>query len=162
MTTEPSKFSVYSIRGLPVRVWGESYAVVAAFESAPTELITEYFVMTKRPKESLNSDALKIAVSPLPPELGKIDIEFALREGLRQTERLLMDLLEVRADELSRPDVAYLPFELKPTNTGDLLGCWMRGQFNSQLKEVQAKTKCRPLALYLGFLSKVGIITQAS
>ena len=156
MTTEPSRFSVYSIRGLPAGVWGESYAVVAAFESAPNELTTEFFVMTKRPKEALNSGALKIAVSPLPPELGKIDIEFALQEGLRQTELSLMDLLEARAAELSRPDVAYLQFELKPTNTGDLLGCWMRGQFNSQLKEVQAKTQCRPLAQYLGFFTQAG------
>jgi hypothetical protein len=161
MTTASSKFSVYSIRGLPAGVWGESYAVVAAFESAPNELTTEYFLMTKRPKEALNSGAFKVAVSPLPPELGKIDLEFALQEGLFQMELSLMDLLEARAAELSRPDVAYLQFELKSTNTGNLLGCWMRGQFNSQLKEIQAKTQCRPLAQYLGLLSQVGIITRA-
>ena len=160
MAPEPSKFSVYSIRGLPAGVWGESYAIVAAFESAPNELTTEFFVITKRPKEALNSGNLKIAVSPLPPELGKIDLDFALQEGLQQTELLLMDMLEARASELSRPDVAYLQFELKPTNTGVLLGCWMRGQFNSQLKEVQAKTQCPPLARYLGLFSQVGIITR--
>ena len=161
MTTEPSKFSVYSIRGLPAGVWGESYAVVTAFESTPKELTTEFFIMTKRPKEALNSGTLKVVVSALPPELGKIDIEFALQEGLRQTELSLMNLLETRAAELSRPDVAYLQFELKPTKTGALLGCWMRGQFNSQLKDVQASTQCLPLARYLGLLSQVSVITRA-
>lgn len=160
MTTGASKFSVYSIRGLPAGVWGESYAVIAAFESAPSELTTEFFILTKRPKEALNFSRLKIAVSQLPPELGKIDLEFALQEGSRQTELSLVDLLEVRAAELSRPDVAYLQFELKPTNTGYLLGCWMRGQFNSQLKEIQGITRCRSLARYLGLFSQVGIITH--
>jgi hypothetical protein len=160
MTTEPAKFSVYSIRGLPAGVWGESYAVVTAFESAPNELTTEFFLLTKRPKEALNSGTLRIAVNPLPPELGKIDLEFALQEGLGQTELSLMDLLDARATELSRPDVAYLQFELKPTKTGDLLGCWMRGQFNAQLEEVQNTTQCRPLKRYLGLLSQVGIITR--
>jgi len=158
MTTESAKFSVYSIGGLPTGVWGESYAVVGAFESAPNELTTEFFLLTARPKEALSSGTFKIAMSPLPPELGKIDLEFALQEGLHQTELSLKNLLEVRATELSRPDVAYLQFELIPTTTGYLLGCWMRGQFNSQLKEVQAKSQCPPLARYLGLYAQVGII----
>jgi hypothetical protein len=160
MTTQPPKYSVFSIRGLPAGVWGESYAVITAFESAPNELTAEFFIMTKRPKEALHSGSLKIAVSPLPPELGKIDIEFALQEGLRQTEISLINLLETRATELSRPDVAYLQFELKSTPSGYLLSCWMRGQFNSQLKEIQTRTQCRSLAQYLGLFSQVGIITR--
>ncbi|MBT9613157.1 MAG: hypothetical protein IV108_07825 [Burkholderiales bacterium] len=160
MASEQSKFSVYSIRGLPAGVWGESYAIVTAFESATNEFTTEFFVITKRPSEALNSGNIKIIASPIPPELGKIDIEFTLQEGLQQTELLLMEMLEARASELSRPDVAYLQFELKPTNTGHLLGCWMRGQFSSQLTEIQAKTQCTPLARYLGFFSQVGIITR--
>lgn len=160
MTTEPSRFSVYSIRGLPAGVWGESYAIVTAFESAPNELTTESFLMTRRPKESLNCGTLRVAVGPLPPELGKIDLDFTLQEGLRETERLLVDLLEARAVELSSLDIAYLQFELKLTNTGDLLGCWMRGQFNSQIREIHAKTQCRPLARYLGLLFQVGTITR--
>lgn len=161
MVTEPSKFSIYSIRGLPAGVWGESYAIVTAFESAPNELTTEFFLMTRRPKESLNCGTLRVAVSPLPPELGKIDLDFTLQEGLRQAECLLTDLLEARAAELSRPDVAYLQFELKLTNTGDLLGSWMRGQFKPQIDEIRAKTQCRPLARYLDLLSQVGTITRA-
>ncbi len=162
MTTDSSKYSVYSIRGLPAGVWGESYAVVTAFESAPYELTTEFFIITKRPKEALNSGALKVVVSQLPPELGKIDLEFALQEGRHQAELSLMNLLETRAAELSRPDVAYLQFELKPTITGDLLSCWMRRQFSSQLKDVQSSTQCPPLARYLGLLSQVSFITRAA
>lgn len=154
-----SKHSVYSIRGLPAGVWGESYAIVTAFESGSRKLTTECFVLTKRPKEALNSAAFTIAVTTLPPELGTIDLEFALQEGLRQTEVLLMDGLEARATELSRPDVAYMQFELKPTNTGHLLGCWMRGQYNSQLMEIQRRTQCRTLAQYLGLLHQVSVNT---
>lgn len=161
MTTQISKFCVYSIRGLPAGVWGESYAIVTAFESTPNELTTEFFIMTKLPKEALNSGNLKVVVSPLPPELGKIDLDFALQEGQRETELSLMNLLEARAAELSRSDVAYLQFELKPTKTGYLLGCWMRGQFNSQLKEVQVSTQCPLLAQYLRLLSQVSVINRA-
>ncbi len=161
MASEQSKFFVYSIRRLPAGVWGESYALVTAFESATNEFTTEFFVITKRPSEALNSGNIKIIASPIPPELGKIDLEFTLQEGLQQTELLLMEMLETRAGELSRPDVAYSQFELKPIDTGYLLGCWMRGQFNSQLTEIQAKTRCAPLARYLGLFSQVGIITRS-
>lgn len=67
MEHDSSKYSMYSIRGLPAGVWGESYAVVTAFESGSRELTTEYFVLTKRPKEALHSAAFKIAVTSLPP-----------------------------------------------------------------------------------------------
>lgn len=162
MPNESERYSVYSIRGLPAGVWGESYAVITAFESTANEFITEFFVLTKRPCESLNYNKLKISVSPLPPELGKIDLEFALQEGLQQTDILLMEMLDKRADELSRPDIAFLQFELKHVNTGVLLGCWMRGQFNAQLKEIQSNTKCPSLARYLGLFSQVGIITRST
>ncbi len=161
MSNDTEKYAVFSIRGLPAGVWGESYAIVTAFESAPKELTSEYFVLTKRPKEALHQDTLRIVVSPLPPELGTIDIDFALQEGVHRTETLLMDGLDARAVELSRPDVAHLQFELKSTNTGDLLSCWMRGLFNSQITEVQRTTQCRSLARYLGLMSQVSITTRA-
>lgn len=156
-----ASYVVYSVRGLPAGVWGESYVVVTAFESAPDELKSEFFLMTKRPTEALHSGAVTIKVSPLPEELGKIDLEFALQEGVRQVELSMTDLLERRAVELSRPDLAYLQFELKPTSSENLLGCWMRGQFNAQLKDMQGSTRCQPLKSYLGLFSQVGIITRS-
>ncbi len=160
MPSAKEKYAVYSIRGLPAGVWGESYAVVTAFESAENEFSSEFFVITKRPEESLNSSGIKIEVSPLPEELGKIDLDFALQEGLQQTDILLMEMLEARATELSRPDLAYLKYELIPMNSGNLLSNWMRGQFNSQLSEIKSKTNCPSLSRYLGLLSQVGIITR--
>lgn len=160
MSSKPSQHSVYSIRGLPAGVWGESYVVVTAYESTPNELAGEFFIMTKLPQEALNSGALKITVSALPKELGVIDLEFALKESLRQTEISLMDQLESRAAELGRPDVAYLQFELKPTTTSDLLRCWMNERFKPQLIDIQAKTQCRSLKQYLGFFSQVGPIVR--
>lgn len=141
MSSKTSQYSVYSICGLPAGVWGESYVVVTAYESTPVELAGEFFILTKRPQEALNFGALKIAASALPPEFGKIDIEFVLRESLCQSDRLLNDMLEARAVELARPDVACLRFELKPNTTTGLLHCWMNGRFKPQLKDIQTKTQ---------------------
>lgn len=160
LVTTKSSYSVYSIRGLPAGLWGESYAVVTAFESAPNELTSEYFLMTKRPAEALHSGSVSIAVTPLPEALGQIDSEFALREGVFQLETLMSDLMEKRAADLSRPELAHLQFELRLANSGNLLSCWMRGQFNKQLSEMKDKTNCKLLQSYLGLLSQVGQITR--
>jgi hypothetical protein len=113
--------------------------------------------MTKRPQEKLRKGARKYLVKSIPAELGDIDLDVVLQQGLQEAELLLMDALDERAAELGRSDVAHLQFELKPTSSGALLSCWMRGQFNSQLTDVQGSTKCRSLASYLGLLSQVEI-----
>lgn len=136
---DSSRFSVYSIRELPAGVWGESYAIVTAFESGSKELTTECFLITKRPKEDMHSCALPIEVSPIPVELGTIDLDFALQEGLREADLLLMNVLEARATELDRPDVAHFRYELKPTNRGDLLGCCAKEENRLRFKAYIAR-----------------------
>lgn len=153
-----AKYKVYSIRRLPAGVWGESYAVVTAFESGPDELTTEHFVLTKRPSEKLHSGRLQICVGAVPSELGSFDMNFALQEGFREAELHLMDLLDRRADELQRPDVALLQFELQPVDGGHIVGSWMRGLFNDQFLQIEASTECGPLKRYLSFLPQVPVL----
>lgn len=157
MSNATSRYSVYSIGGLPAGVWGESYVVVTAYERVQDELVTEYFVLTKRPREALHAGSMIIAASPIPPDLGTIDLEFALQEGQEQARLDLYEMLEARGTELSRPDLAYLQFDLKPSRAGHLLGCWMRGQFNSQISEIKHATNSPSLKQYLGLLSQVAI-----
>ncbi|WP_143133134.1 hypothetical protein [Pseudoduganella namucuonensis] len=159
MQNQATKYTSYSIRGLPAGVWGESYAIVTAVELSSSELMAECFVLTKRPKEALHQSVLKIMVTTLPPELGTIDLDFALAEGKTQAELLLMDGLETRATELSRPDVAYLQFELKELPGLSLMSPWCRGLFNSQIVEIGRTTQCAALSRYISLLSQTSIIT---
>lgn len=156
------KYISYSIRGLPAGVWGESYAIVTAIEMSPNELRTEYFVLTKRPTETLHNSSLRINVTPLPLELEQIDLDFALDQGKNQVELLLMDGLENRAAELSRPDIAYLQFELKELPSLSLMSPWTRGLFNAQIVQIGQATKCTALSRYIGLLSQNSIITYPS
>ncbi len=161
MSNSTSPYAVYSIGGLPAGLWGESYVVNASYERNPDEFVSEYFILTKRPLEAMNSGAVTFSSSPIPPDLGTINLEFALQEGLEQAKIRLYDLLEARAIELGRPDLAYLQFDLKPSRTGHLLGCWMRGQFNAQLSQIGQATQCPPLKRYLGLLSQVAVTRRA-
>jgi hypothetical protein len=161
MNNTTSHYAVYSIVGLPAGLWGESYVIATSYERSQDQLVAEYFILTNRPHEAMNSGSVTIAVSPIPPDLGTIDLEFALQEGQEQAKLRLYDLLEARATELGRPDLAYLQFDIKPSRTGHLLGCWMRGQFNAQLSEIGQATQCPSLKRYLSLLSQVSVIRRA-
>ena len=89
----------------------------------------------------------------IPPEAGEIDIDFAIDEALGQAEIDLSLMLEKRAAELNRPDLAYLPFELEERR-GSLMSCWMRGCFAQQLTTIRNSTKCSSLAFYLELLQQ--------
>lgn len=162
MAEDNGNFAVYSIRALPAGIWGESYAVVTAYKKREACFVAEYFVLVTRPHESLYSDYLEIDAAGLPDELGTIDHDFVLQEGVNQTDLFLMDCLEERATELGRPDVAQMPFDLRSLLQGKLLGCWMRGRFNAQIRQMRDSTQCPALARYLDLMTRARIITRPS
>ncbi len=140
---------------------GESFVVVAVADSDGT-LAGEFFILTTRPKEALQMGSTLMPVGDIPPELGPLHAHFALDEAQRQAELVLFDGLEARALELGRPDVAFYPFELRPTTSGRLFSCWWHGQFNEQLRHIGASTKCRPLARYVGLLAQTQVMRRPS
>lgn len=97
---------------------------------------------------------IDISGKGLPPELGIVDIHFTMTEALSQARIDLLDLLEKRAKEVNREDIAYLPFELKNTQS-PLVGCWMRGRFTSQLTKIKDITGAPNLHTYLSLLHQV-------
>jgi len=109
MTDNASKYATYMLRGLPAGVFGESYAIVTGTEVAQGEYRAEHFILTQRPSDALHHGAVDISGDSFPNELGTVDTDFALAEAYRQVEIDLLLLLEKRATELGRPDVAYLP-----------------------------------------------------
>lgn len=160
MIGDTSQYNVHRLGGLSAGIWGESYVILTAFEAPPDEVATEFFVLTTRPTEALHWGSSWIQTIPIPEHLGLIDLEFAKSEGRTQVEVLVSEMLEARADELGRPDVAYRPFQLGAAESGSLLGCWMRGKFKAQLKEISTLTKCGRLQRYLNLLPSVSIMIR--
>jgi hypothetical protein len=145
---------------LPAGVFGEAYAIVTGTEVAQGEYRAEHFILTQRPSEALHMGAVDISGNSFPTELGIVDTDFALAEAYRQVEIDLLLLLEKRATELGRPDLAYLPFELEQ-RPSPFVGCWMRGRFTNQLMAVKDATKCPSLARYLSLLQQISVIRHA-
>jgi hypothetical protein len=140
MAENTDKYCVYTLRGLPAGVFGEAYIVVASANVSTGIYRAEHYILTQRPQESLRSGALRINATDLPTDLGVVDADFAIGEGYRQAEIDIFELLEKRAIELNRADVALLPFKLKPCQS-PFVGCRMRGRFLQQLADVSGKVK---------------------
>ena len=121
---------------------------------------TEHFILTQRPSQALHVGNFDIFGGNFPPKLDVIDIDFAIAEAYRQAEIDLLLLLEQKAMELKRPDLAYLPFELEP-RAGSLLSCWMRRRFTTQITDIKDSTKCPSLDFYLDLLKQNSVISPA-
>lgn len=160
MTHKISEYAIYTLRGLPAGVFGEAYAIVTGTEVAHGEYRAEYFILTQRPSESLHMGTFDISGNSFPVELGTVDTTFVQAEAKQQVDIDLLLLLEKRATELGRPDVAYLPFELEQ-HPSPLIGCWMRGCFTKQLMTVKDATKCPELVRYLNLLQQINVIRRA-
>lgn len=154
MTEEISKFAIYTLRQLPAGMFGETYVVVTGTEMAPGEYFAEHFILTQRPAEALQQGSVAISGKSFPEELGRVDFDFVLAEAYRQAEIDLLWLVEKRATELARPDLAYLPFDLKSC-ASPFVGCWMRGCFTAQLMVIKGATKCPSLTRYLDLLQQI-------
>lgn len=161
MKTETFKYDIYTLRQLPPGMFGETYVVVTGVEIAENEYIGEYFVLTQRPAESLNWGSVSISGKSFPKELESVDIDFAMAEAHRQAEIDLQLLVEKRAAQLEREDLAYLPYELKKC-ASPFVGCWMRGRYTSQLMAIKDATKCPSLARYLNLLRQVSVVSVPS
>lgn len=160
MTEETSKYTIYTVRQLPAGMFGETYVVVTGTQISPEEYFAEHFILTQRPIEALHNGTVEILGKSFPEELGRVDINFALAEAYRQAEIDLLLLVEQRATELARPDLAYLPFDLREC-ASPFVGCWMRRRFSAQLMAIKDATKCPSLVRYLSLLSQVSVISQA-
>lgn len=154
MKTETCKYDIYTVRQLPPGMFGETYVVVTGVECAEDEYLGEYFVLTQRPFESLSWGSVSISGKSFPKELGSVDIDFAMAEAHRQAEIDLQLLVEKRATQLERSDLAYLPYELQKC-ASPFVGCWMRGRFTNQLIAIANQTQCATLSRYLELLRQV-------
>jgi len=157
MAKKISKYTTYMLRGLPAGIFGEAYVLVTGTEISQGEFRAEYFIFTQRPAEALKTGQVNISSSSFPPELGIVDVDFVMSEALRQAEIDVFLLIENRATELERSDLAYLPFELSEY-PNPFVGCKMRGRFTRQLIDVKDSTQCPSLALYLDLLQQVSVI----
>ncbi|MDN2713663.1 hypothetical protein [Janthinobacterium sp. SUN120] len=157
MNKQNSKRIIYYLGGLPAGVFGESYVVLTAIEISTGLYRCEQFILTQRPTESLQIDHFEIDCNRMPPELGEFDIDFALDEGKQHAELLVSELLEHRANNLGRAELALSSFQLSDRHS-TFVGCRMRGVFVKQLSEMRAATKCTAFSSYLGLVEQVAVV----
>lgn len=149
-----SAYRVFALRGLPPGLLGtQSMAIGAATEVAHLRYLVEYYVLTFRPQEAVISGTIDFNLTGLSPEHGEFDLQSALEEARAQIEIETARLLEKRALELKREDLAYFPFTFAPDGVS-LAGTWMRGHFVEQLRAIAKNTKCPKLSLYLSFVTQ--------
>ncbi len=158
MTDAISKYAVYMLKGLPAGVFGEAYAVVTNTVDPTGAFFIEHYILTQRPQESLKSGSFNFHASDLPSELGVIDADFAMKEGLNQAEMHIIEMLEERSVELDRPDVALLQFDLQECEIS-FVGCKMRGQFLQQFADIRKSTKCPSFSRYMTLLQQVNVFS---
>ncbi|MRV70672.1 hypothetical protein GJ700_02930 [Duganella sp. FT92W] len=159
MKDTDSKRLVFTLQGLPTGVFGETYVVVTGVELAPKHYLTEQFIFTQRPDEALDADSLEIDGRTLPDELETVDLDYVLREGVTQANANVLRMLERRASDLERPELAYGRYELVP-RPSPFVGCKMRGRFVPQLSEMKAKTQCPSFSRYLRLLEQVSVVSR--
>lgn len=154
MNNNSSKYVVYMLRPPQPVIFGETYAICTGTEISPGKYRAEYFILMQRPTETLHiGPPIIFDGQTFPPGLDAIDMNFAIDEANRQAEIDLLQLLESRAAELQRPELAYLPLGLEP-RPSSLMGCWMRGLFSKQIPAIIESTKCPQLAFYLRLLKQ--------
>jgi hypothetical protein len=154
MSNTDRDYSVYRMNGLPAGLFGEAYVVCAGYD-LPNEVFKgEWYILTQRPQEDLHHGSIEVSGEGLPSELGIIDVKFARAEALSQAKIELFQLIEQRTRQVNREDLAYLPFELQYIES-PLLGCWMRGRFNSELTKIKELTGAPNLQTYLSLMQQV-------
>ena len=152
MTKPNSKYKISALRRLPPGLLGsETYSIVTATEVNADLIKAEYFLLVQRPTAALHHGTIELNLKNFPSELERWDTSFALDEAQLQVEIEVGNLLEARAAELNRDDLAYLPFEFKSSGVS-LMGPWTRGLFQSEIIEILRQTESPKLKLYLGFL----------
>jgi hypothetical protein len=154
MSSADRDYTVCRIDGLPAGLFGEAYAICAAYALPDGDFKGEWYILTQKPREELHHGAIDVSGKGLPPELGVVDVEFAREEALTQARLDLLELLEKRAKQVDREDLVYLPFELK-TIQNPLLGCWMRCRFTSEITKIKDITSAPNLQMYLSLLQRV-------
>jgi len=152
MTKSNSEYKISALRRLPPGLLGsETYSIATATEVNADLIKAEYYLLVQRPTAALHQGTIALNLRNFPSELEKWDITFALDEAQLQVEIEAGILLEARAAELNREDLAYLPFEFKSSGVS-LMGPLTRGLFETQIREILRQTESPKLKLYLGFL----------
>lgn len=127
----------------------ETYSIVSATEVNADLIKAEYFILIQRPNSAVYCGAIEFKKKVFPVELEKWSISDALDKAQLQVKIEVENLLEARASELNRIDLAYLTFEFRSVGDSSLMGAWTRGLFESQIRDILSKTESPKLRLYL-------------
>jgi len=153
-----SEYTVYSIRGLSAGVFGDSYVVIAGEDNDDIVNI-EWHILTKKPEETLISKYFSISPKNFPPEVIEeigSPYQYGASQAKLYAELNLLELLEDRAKELGRPDIAsmYPRLELIDKTTMFVRSAVSGSHFKS-VKQIHEKTMCGELKRKLSLTNQL-------
>jgi hypothetical protein len=155
MTYSDSRYKIFQLKGLPPGLFGETYAVAVGIHTSGQYFKGEYFVMTQLPNPALHKVTFRYSSTDVPEDLLTVDVDFMVEEAGNQAEIHLIDRLSERATELQRLELLSLHVQLIECAVRPFVGCWLRGQFHNQLREIASSTECTSLAAYINMVSQL-------
>jgi hypothetical protein len=157
-----SKYTIYKPEALPSGLFGETYVVAVGIYAKEKKYKGEYFVITQRPKPTLFSGGFEFSADDFPQDFLTVDLDFLVQESRQQAEIRLIDRLEQLSEELKKPDLLALQVRLVENNMRPFVGCWLRGSFHEQIRQIAKTTECQSLSIYLSAVSAMASITHNS
>jgi hypothetical protein len=154
-TYTDSKYKIFQLRAVPAGLFGETYVVATGIHKEGDNYSYETFVITQRPQPALSTAAFPVCASGVPEELLTIDLDFLVEEGRQQGENRIIDRLSELAEERNRPELLSLQVQLEECPGRPFVGCWMRGLFHDQIREIAHSTECASLAKYLSLVASI-------
>lgn len=146
--------AVFSVRGLPPGLLGESYVLISVWKPSDALWKAESHLLTKRPSERRISSTVEFDISEYPAELPAMDEAAMEQEALRQAEMDLIEELERRAAAENKPEIAWQAYRLERSNVSSV-SLWVNNTYPNVLAEIANKTESPKLRLHLKLVMSV-------
>ena len=143
------KYVAYRLGALPAGLFGETYVIAAGISEAAATFRCEYYVLSQRSEPHLHFESYSVSPGDVPEDLLKVDMDFLIQEGKQQAENHLAARLFDIAEKKQRPHLFELNISLVEIPSMPLLGCWMRGMFHDEIRDIAKSTQCNRLKSYL-------------
>ena len=157
-----SKIKYSQIRGLPAGVFGEGYVLSVAIHDVGRHYKGEVYLVTKRPTESLEVVKFVCDGTDVDTDLVTINLDYVLSDADWHTDQKLFSMIAERAVSLNAPHIENIDPIFRECSNVPLLGCWLRGHFQSQIQAIAEQTESETLASQLAMIIRLPMIIRQS
>lgn len=134
-------------------LFGESYIVVCAYSPSENTIVAEYYLLTSKNSQAMKRGSLTYVKNEEVPEQITIDIDFLLKESQQQAEVEFHELIHDLVEKTKNENYYTVPIVISEPENNKLIGCWLRGKFHSEIKEIHSVTKCKKMLRIFGAIT---------